>query len=251
MLRRAIAEASDAAGLRATVPQLRSTLIAMHAAGLAAIRISGVLSVVVDALVRRLIELAVAEQGPPPADFAWLSLGSFGRREAMPSLDADSGMAWADEADGDAAAYAHRVARSVVDELSAMGWEADRHGVDATGAMAASSIGDWRRSIGKWLDRRRFRTGADRDFDRPRRPGHLRRRGALRRAGPAARARPRPDLLRLLLRLALASKPPTGFMRDIVVEHSGEHAGHFDIKHGGLLPIVNIARYAGLAAGAR
>ena len=63
-------------------------------------------------------------------------------------------------------------------------------------------------------------------------------------------ARPRPELLRLLLRLALASKPPTGFLHDIVVEHSGEHAGHFDIKHGGLLPIVNIARYAGLAAGA-
>ena len=250
MLRRAIAEASDADGLRATVPQLRATLIAMHAAGLAAIRISGVLSVVVDALVRRLIELAVAEQGPPPADFAWLSLGSFGRREAMPSSDADSGMAWADEADGDAAAYAHRVARSVVDELSGMGWEADRHGVNATGAMAASSIGDWRRSIGKWLDRdvsepeliaisivldARVIYGDEERFDVP----------ALLRD-----ARPRPDLLRLLLRLALASKPPTGFMRDIVVEHSGEHAGHFDIKHSGLLPIVNIARYAGLAAGA-
>ena len=62
--------------------------------------------------------------------------------------------------------------------------------------------------------------------------------------------RPRPELLRVLLRLALASKPPTGFLRDIVVEHSGEHAGHFDIKHGGLLPVVNVARYAGLAAGA-
>ena len=46
---------------------------------------------VVDALVRRLIELAVAEQGPPPADFAWLSLGSFGRREAMPSSDVGLG----------------------------------------------------------------------------------------------------------------------------------------------------------------
>jgi CBS domain-containing protein len=62
-------------------------------------------------------------------------------------------------------------------------------------------------------------------------------------------ARRRTRLLRLLLKLALASKPPTGFLRDIVVEHSGEHRGSFDIKRGGLLPIVGIARYAGLAAG--
>jgi CBS domain-containing protein len=32
------------------------------------------------------------------------------------------------------------------------------------------------------------------------------------------------------------------------VEHSGEHAGQFDIKHGGLLPVVNLARYGALAA---
>src|SRR5205085_12268494 len=54
-----------------------------------------------------------------------------------------------------------------------------------------------------------------------------------------------------LLRLALTCKPPTGFLRDIVVEHSGEHRGSFDIKRGGLLPIVGIARYAGLAAGTK
>ena len=51
-----------------------------------------------------------------------------------------------------------------------------------------------------------------------------------------------------MLRLALARKPPTGFLRNIVVEHSGEHAGRFDIKRGGLLPVVNLARYAALAA---
>jgi CBS domain-containing protein len=45
-------------------------------------------------------------------------------------------------------------------------------------------------------------------------------------------------------------KPPTGFLRDIVVEHDGEHRGHFNIKRGGLLPVVDIARYAGIAAGA-
>ena len=63
-------------------------------------------------------------------------------------------------------------------------------------------------------------------------------------------AKRRPAMLRLLLRLALASRPPTGFLRDFVVEHSGEHRGSFDIKRGGLMPIVGIARYAGLAAGA-
>jgi hypothetical protein len=35
----------------------------------------------------------------------------------------------------------------------------------------------------------------------------------------------RPTVLRLLLRLALADKLPTGFLRDIVVEQSGEHRG--------------------------
>jgi CBS domain-containing protein len=60
----------------------------------------------------------------------------------------------------------------------------------------------------------------------------------------------RPSLRRLLLKLALANKPPTGFRRDIVVEQSGEHRGSFDIKKRGLLPIVGLARYAGLAAGA-
>ena len=58
----------------------------------------------------------------------------------------------------------------------------------------------------------------------------------------------RPHVLRLLLRLAVSVKPPTGFLRNFVIEHSGEHRGTLDIKKGGLLPVVAIARYAGDAA---
>ncbi len=54
-----------------------------------------------------------------------------------------------------------------------------------------------------------------------------------------------------MLRLALAAKPPTGFMHDIVVEDTGEQKGTFDIKHGGLLPVVDLARYAALRADVR
>jgi CBS domain-containing protein len=63
-------------------------------------------------------------------------------------------------------------------------------------------------------------------------------------------ARNHPDLLRLLAKFALKFRPPTGFMRDFVVEHSGERRGQLDIKHGGLIPIVDLARWAGMAAGA-
>jgi CBS domain-containing protein len=58
-----------------------------------------------------------------------------------------------------------------------------------------------------------------------------------------------PGLLRLLARYALSFRPPTGFLRDFVVEHSGERRGQLDIKHGGLIPIVDLARWAGMAAG--
>jgi CBS domain-containing protein len=58
-----------------------------------------------------------------------------------------------------------------------------------------------------------------------------------------------PVLLRLLARMAVARRPPTGFPRRLVVEESGEHRGRLDLKTGGIVPIVNLARWAGMAAG--
>ena len=48
-----------------------------------------------------------------------------------------------------------------------------------------------------------------------------------------AQARDRPRLLHLLERSALIDRPPTGFRRDLIVEHDGEHRGTLDIKKGG------------------
>jgi CBS domain-containing protein len=57
------------------------------------------------------------------------------------------------------------------------------------------------------------------------------------------------DLRRLLAQFALSHRPPTGFLRDFVVEHSGERRGQLDLKHGGITPIVDLARWAGMSAG--
>jgi CBS domain-containing protein len=55
--------------------------------------------------------------------------------------------------------------------------------------------------------------------------------------------------LRAMLDEALGFRPPTGFVRDFVVEHSGEHSGQLDLKKGGLAPVVALARWVGIAVG--
>ena len=93
---------------------LRPTMVALHRARTAPLHVAGIQSVVVDALVRKLTELAVAELGTPPAPFAWLALGSLARREARPGSDVDSAVAWRGD-DGDEAIleYALGVTRRV------------------------------------------------------------------------------------------------------------------------------------------
>jgi len=51
-----------------------------------------------------------------------------------------------------------------------------------------------------------------------------------------------PQFLRHLARRALDQRPPTGFFRDLVVESHGEHAGRFDVKHGGIMIVTSLAR---------
>ena len=58
-----------------------------------------------------------------------------------------------------------------------------------------------------------------------------------------------PKLLRKLGLFALSHRPPTGFLREFVLEHDGERRGTLDIKRGGLVPVVDIARWAAMSAG--
>ncbi len=252
MLRRAIADASNGEELSKVVGELNRTVVALHHAGLAHRQISAIISVVSDALIRRMIEIAVEEMGPAPAEFAWLGLGSDGRREGVPSSDVDSGMAWREEPGQDSEQtrrYMHALAERVGESLKITGWRLDAHGVTASGEFSAHSAERWREAIRNWLSHpedNKVLIAASILLDGRAVVGPE----ELNPKAEFSEAENRDTLLRWMLRLALSAKPPTGFMRDIVVEHSGEHRGTLDIKHGGLLPVVDIARYAGLKAGA-
>lgn len=251
LLRRAIDQAATVDDLAALSADLGEMIVALRDARVAAEHIAAVGSVVLDALTRRLIELAVAGAGGPAVPFTWFALGSLARREAVPSSDVDSALGWHDGADDPAVrGYMGRVAGAVESGLRACGRQPDAHGATASNPLFARSIQAWRATARKLSEdptREQAIIGVSVIVDS--RPVWA--------ANPVAGGadalweteRSHPDVLRLLARLALSFRPPTGFLRDFVVEHSGERKGQLDIKHGGLIPIVDLARWAGMAAG--
>ena len=249
LLRRAIALADSPAELATAVAGLDPAIIALHDARATAEHLTAVRSVVLDALTRRLVELAVQDAGPPPVPFTWYALGSLARREAVPSSDVDSALAWDGES-SEAAGYVGRVTRAVDEGLRTCGVSPDAHGASAANPIFARSLASWHRAAQSYSEdptqEKALILVSVLTDSRPVWCSD----GAL--GGGLFEARPYPDragLLRMLARFALSFRPPTGFLRDFVVEHSGERRGQLDIKHGGLIPIVDLARWAGMAAG--
>jgi CBS domain-containing protein len=250
-VRRAISHAGDAADLREAAGRLPPTVSSMHRDGMPAALIGDAIALVTDALVRRSIELTSDELAAPSTEFAWLALGSHGRREPAPSSDLDSGLVWRTVPESDQESVKRhmlRLAESVESCLREVGWKLDPHGVTASGSFSASSEAEWGAAVSDWLER----PGDERvslalaittDARVVVGPEELNPRRLLWEGREGA------GLLRVMLRWAIERRPPTGFMGRIVVERSGEHSGTLDLKRGGLSPVVDLARVAALEAG--
>lgn len=249
-LRRRIAIARSVDELIAVASELRPAVASLHDARIAPERIAAVYAVVVDALTRRLLELEVDRAGTPGAEFAWLALGSQARREALPSSDVDSAIVWFGEAADDVIKpRLLAIAASVVNGLEACGLAVDAHGATASDPLFTRSLASWQRLVRGWIEdptqEKALILASVLVDSRPVWGVHT--------GTPVSdtfRLAPtNPALLRMLARFAISHRPPTGFFRGLVVESTGEHRGRLDLKHGGVIPIVDLARWAGMAAG--
>jgi CBS domain-containing protein len=255
-LRRAIARARTPDELVHAASSLHPMLLGLWDARVSPLSISAIYSVVLDALTRRFLELAIEQAGePPPVAFAWLALGSQARREAVLSSDGDSAIVWFPPNDGTAVdedavvAYLVGIAEKVVDGLSRCGVAPDRQQATAADPLFIRSVDSWRAAARSWLED----PAQDQALILVSVVVDSRPVWGLRTGAPVSEAfrgaRQHRGLLAQLARLALSYRPPTGFLRGLVVEHSGEYRGRLDIKHGGVVPIVDLARWAGMAAG--
>ena len=240
-----VRRASTVAELQERIRRVPVVLDDLLSRQLASGKVITVYSAIVDTIVRRAITLVFREHPELSTDaFTWLSLGSNGRREATPSSDIDSAVAFDDAVqEGEIARY--RVAFAQINRLLAdAGLTADDHGATAERPAFARTNASWRNTAQQWLVSPEENQGAIMtSLLVDGRPIH---------GDPGlpavtevfADVRRHPGTLRLLMQESLAKRARFRSVRDIFTRRDT-----FDIKSQALLPVVNVARWVGLSVG--
>ena len=246
LIRSAVEHAADVPAVAAAAHLLPSTAVALSDAGVPALRLAALLATVRDAIMRRLISLDGGTESAGP-QCSWLVLGSTARSEPFPGSDLDTAVAWADEPEQPGRFdRVQAAAARLLDDMERCGLHRCTHDANADNRLFNRSVTEWKAAAGRWVGQP---TGSGTALlvsliadSRPL-TGAALGRSVTDALAVSARSF---DFIEGALQLALHYRPPTGFVRDFVVEHTGEHRGELDLKHGGLVPVASIARWAAI-----
>ena len=107
------------------------------------------------ALIKRSVELSILDLGSPPARFAWLSIGSQGRKEQLLLTDQDSILIFEDvsaEKYRDVKDYFLRLAKRTTSLLEKVGYEFCPNGHMASNMLWCKSLTDWTKQYNSWMN---------------------------------------------------------------------------------------------------
>jgi CBS domain-containing protein len=116
--------------------------------------INNVASEINMAIIKRSVELSILELGSPPARFAWLAIGSQGRKEQLLLTDQDSILVFEDVAADkyrDVKDYFLKLAKKTVETLEKVGFEPCPNGHTANNILWCKSISDWMKQYSNWM----------------------------------------------------------------------------------------------------
>jgi CBS domain-containing protein len=249
LIREAIRDATNLDQLRKASRMLRPTAVELADSGLSATQIAPLLAAVTEAVLRRLVELNGTLAASTSAA-SLLVLGSLARNETLPLSDVDTGLVWEQPIGGFSVAASMRGnAERLIEEMESCGLARCPDGANASNPLFARSVSGWTAAARGWMSDDAnsgalLLTSMVAD-SRPVTNVALGRR-VLDILSTTARSKP---FLDQMMRFTLAIRPPTGFVRDFVVEHSGEHKGQLNLKKGGLRPLANLGRWVAIVTG--
>ena len=247
LVRSQIESAGSVAALRTAADLLKPTLVELSAAGAPARQVGNLLASIVDALLRKLVTFHGLDA--PDAPLSWIVLGSMARREPLPHSDVDTAMVWSEPRDDAAREELFERAEALLVDMESCGLARCDDGANAVNPLFGRSSEAWANAVSRWL---REPTAPQALLlssividSRP-----LTEVALGRTVTDVMRLRPRSlDFLHDFTQEATAVKPPTGFVRDFVVDHRGRHRGELNLKRGGLLPVAALGRWVAVVTG--
>jgi CBS domain-containing protein len=208
--------------------------------------VTNMLASICDAATERLIQLAMADLGPPPAAFAFIAMGSQGRQEQTLLTDQDNGIIFAPTTDADLQAtadYFLRLGAQVCDGLHHAGYALCRGKVMASNPRWCRSLPDWIAGFDEWVRKSEPQEITDFSifFDFRTVYGDAELTHHLRRTIHAI-LRDQPAFFPLFAQNAQQFKPPFRLLGNIYLSGGAtEHAGEINLKDA-MMPMVSFAR---------
>jgi len=205
------------------------------------------------ALVKRAIELAILELGSPPARYAWLCIGSQGRKEQLLLTDQDSILIFEDvPADKyrDTKDYFIRLAKKATATLEKVGYKLCAQNHVASNMLWCKSLTDWIKQYNSWMNTPGEKSNEISSvfFDYEMASGEQKIEDALTEV-IFKNAKNNVLFYDFLGNDALRKPPPLTFFKKFNVEEEGEFKGKFDLKNRAILPLVDAARLLTLSNG--
>ncbi len=213
--------------------------------GAKANNVTSFITAVSDTILEKLIQMALDELGPPPVKFAFMIMGSEGRKEQTLKTDQDNAIIFEDVAENlgeEVRAYFLSFGEKVCNRLNDAGYDFCEGNVMAKNPMWCQPLSIWKQHFSGWIHAAEPEDllQASIFFDFRRAYGDEDLVESLREflfnslLGWTG-------FFRHMAENALHFKPPLGFFRNFVVESKGQHKNKFDIKSA-MMPIVDFAR---------
>jgi CBS domain-containing protein len=253
---RNVDDARDFAELDAVRRDVEQVLRSLVSDGALASHACKIVSELYDRITGRVIELVEEGLGAPPCPYAWLGLGSEGRKEQTLLTDQDNALLF-DEfnygktVDG-AEDYFRTLADRVVHGLDACGFPLCKGNIMAVNDRYFGNLTSWKSRAKEWIGRDAeagrnlldIYTFLDFRVVYGSRPLEQSLRAAVEDA-----IRLSPVSLRALADPVVNVPVPLGFFKDFAVEKNGKYKNTVNIKTNGLLPLTTCAKLLALHSG--
>ncbi|SFR97090.1 DUF294 nucleotidyltransferase-like domain-containing protein [Yoonia litorea] len=238
-----IAKAPDATEMAEVTREIPQLLVQLVDQGNRHEVVTRLITDLADTATRRLLKLAHDKLGPAPVPYLWLACGSQGRQEQTGVSDQDNCLILSDDVKEAQMPYFAELAKFVSDGLDTCGYFYCPGDMMATNPRWCQPLRTWKEYFARWIAKPdpEAQMLASVMFD-------LRAIGgdeslfANLQAKTLEKASQNSIFVAHMIANSLKHAPPLGLLRGLATIRSGEHRDQLDLKHNGVVPVVDLGR---------